>query len=237
MEKENNSSSADNEFLKKNAEILEYGSENPSAETVSSNAAEYLSAEADESKRSCCGNSSAEPVSSNAAKYLSAEGNESKRDFNAKADFVYETSGKNNKKSQERIENQASATKNREGIDEKKEKISAEKERKGSSGEKAAKSQSSESTKRRECFIIPELEELEAYCRARNSKVKAEIFYDFYQSKGWCIGKTRMRDWKAAVRSWEHIINRNLNTYGNANNTRDFSKYIDNQADYGESDI
>ncbi|MBR1768947.1 MAG: hypothetical protein IJ748_00625, partial [Bacteroidales bacterium] len=60
LEKENNSSSADNEFLKKNAEILEYGIDNPNIEPVSSNAAEHLSVEAEKSKMPCCENSSKE---------------------------------------------------------------------------------------------------------------------------------------------------------------------------------
>ena len=59
-------------------------------------------------------------------------------------------------------------------------------------------------------FIIPTVEEIEKYCKERNNNVDAEVFYDFYESKGWLVGKTPMKDWKAAVRTWER--NRTGNT-------------------------
>ena len=52
-------------------------------------------------------------------------------------------------------------------------------------------------------FIPPTVEEVEAYCRERNNSVDAENFVDFYESKGWIVGKTKMKNWKAAVRTWE----------------------------------
>lgn len=52
-------------------------------------------------------------------------------------------------------------------------------------------------------FIKPSLEEVETYCQERNNKVNAQRFIDFYQSKGWKIGKEPMKDWKACVRTWE----------------------------------
>ena len=52
-------------------------------------------------------------------------------------------------------------------------------------------------------FIIPTLEEVQAYCTERNNKVDAEQFIDFYSSKGWYVGKNKMKDWKSAVRTWE----------------------------------
>jgi hypothetical protein len=52
-------------------------------------------------------------------------------------------------------------------------------------------------------FKPPTLEEVQAYCKERNNKVDAERWYDFYSSKGWMIGKNKMKDWKAAVRTWE----------------------------------
>lgn len=59
-----------------------------------------------------------------------------------------------------------------------------------------------EGTKRKR-FIPPSLEEVTAYCKERNNSVNPESFIDFYESKGWCIGKNKMKDWKAAVRTWE----------------------------------
>ena len=52
-------------------------------------------------------------------------------------------------------------------------------------------------------FIKPTIEEIRAYCSERRNNVDAESFYDFYESKGWFVGKNPMKDWKAAVRTWE----------------------------------
>lgn len=52
-------------------------------------------------------------------------------------------------------------------------------------------------------FTKPTLEEVQAYCRERGNKVDAEKFYDHYTSNGWRVGKNPMKDWKAAVRTWE----------------------------------
>lgn len=52
-------------------------------------------------------------------------------------------------------------------------------------------------------FIPPTVEEVQAYCSERNNTVDAQTFVDFYASKGWFVGKNKMKDWKAAVRTWE----------------------------------
>jgi hypothetical protein len=52
-------------------------------------------------------------------------------------------------------------------------------------------------------FIAPTVEEVSAYCRERKNRVDPERFVNFYTSKGWVVGKTPMKDWKAAVRNWE----------------------------------
>ena len=52
-------------------------------------------------------------------------------------------------------------------------------------------------------FIPPTFEEVTEYCSARNNTVNPQAFIDFYESKGWMIGKNKMKDWKAAVRTWE----------------------------------
>ena len=52
-------------------------------------------------------------------------------------------------------------------------------------------------------FIPPTLEDIKNYCIERNNLVDAERFYDFYSSKGWYVGKNKMKDWKAAIRTWE----------------------------------
>lgn len=52
-------------------------------------------------------------------------------------------------------------------------------------------------------FIPPSLEEVQNYCKERGNKVDPEQFINFYESKGWMVGKNKMKDWKAAVRTWE----------------------------------
>ena len=58
-------------------------------------------------------------------------------------------------------------------------------------------------TTKRKRFSPPTIEEVKAYCLERNNNVDAERFIDFYTSNGWQVGKNKMKDWKAAVRTWE----------------------------------
>lgn len=60
-------------------------------------------------------------------------------------------------------------------------------------------------------FKKPTIEEIQAYCNERNNNVDANMFFDFYESKGWKVGKNSMKDWKACVRTWEKTKG-NLNT-------------------------
>ena len=52
-------------------------------------------------------------------------------------------------------------------------------------------------------FTPPTVEEVAAYCKERGNNVNAQRFVDFYAAKGWKIGQNPMKDWKAAVRTWE----------------------------------
>ena len=52
-------------------------------------------------------------------------------------------------------------------------------------------------------FTPPTLDDVLAYVRERGSNVDPQRFLDFYASKGWMVGKNPMKDWKAAVRTWE----------------------------------
>lgn len=52
-------------------------------------------------------------------------------------------------------------------------------------------------------FIPPTLEEVALYCVERHNHVDAGKFVDYYSSNGWRVGKNPMKDWKAAVRTWE----------------------------------
>lgn len=55
----------------------------------------------------------------------------------------------------------------------------------------------------RKRFSPPSVDEVAAYCRERGNTVDAQTFCDFYAAKGWRVGAQPMRDWKAAVRTWE----------------------------------
>jgi len=46
------------------------------------------------------------------------------------------------------------------------------------------------------------LEEVKAYCAEKEFNIDAERFIDFYTSKGWFVGRNKMKDWQAAVRNW-----------------------------------
>jgi len=51
--------------------------------------------------------------------------------------------------------------------------------------------------------IPPKIEDVKNYCKERNNNVDPDKWFDFYTSKGWMVGKNKMKDWKAAVRTWE----------------------------------
>jgi len=55
----------------------------------------------------------------------------------------------------------------------------------------------------RGAFAPPTLSEVSSYCAERCNTVDPERFIDFYASKGWMVGKNKMKDWMAAVRNWE----------------------------------
>lgn len=60
-----------------------------------------------------------------------------------------------------------------------------------------------DSVKKTKRFIAPSVDDVRAYCRERGNSVNADSFVNFYESKGWKVGKEPMKDWKAAVRTWE----------------------------------
>lgn len=53
-------------------------------------------------------------------------------------------------------------------------------------------------------FQKPTLEQVKAYCQERNNSVNPEKWLAHYEANGWRVGKNPMKDWKAAVRTWEH---------------------------------
>lgn len=60
-----------------------------------------------------------------------------------------------------------------------------------------------EKIQKKKSFTPPTLEQVEAYCLERKNKVDAQRFVDYYTANGWQVGKNKMKDWKATVRTWE----------------------------------
>lgn len=65
------------------------------------------------------------------------------------------------------------------------------------------KNDKNEKKKESRTFVPPSLQEVIEYCNERNKGVDPERWFNFYQAKGWMVGKNKMKDWKAAVRTWE----------------------------------
>ena len=63
-------------------------------------------------------------------------------------------------------------------------------------------------------FTPPSIDEVRAYCQERGNGVDAERFIDYYNANGWRVGKNAMKDWKAAVRTWEKNGYSNGGSYG-----------------------
>lgn len=73
-------------------------------------------------------------------------------------------------------------------------------------------------------FVKPTLDEVKAYCLERNNGVDAEKWYNHYSANGWKVGKNPMKDWKAAVRTWERSDDGGKPKY---QRTADYDKYTD----------
>jgi hypothetical protein len=58
-------------------------------------------------------------------------------------------------------------------------------------------------------FTPPVLEEVISYCRERKNNVEANNFLNHYETNGWMRGKTKIKDWKACIRTWEAKDNNN----------------------------
>ena len=72
---------------------------------------------------------------------------------------------------------------------------------------------------KKERFKPPSLQEVQEYCNERQNDIQAYKFVNFYQSKGWKVGNQPMKDWQAAVRTWEQKNKENGQSISNnANN-------------------
>ena len=92
----------------------------------------------------------------------------------------------------------AKHAKTKEKEKEKEKEKTKEKEKEKESKEKVASGDAPSSR-----FVPPTVEEVVAYCLERQNGIDPQSFVDFYASKNWMVGKTKMSDWKASVRTWE----------------------------------
>lgn len=82
--------------------------------------------------------------------------------------------------------------------------------------ERAAAAAATTPAPAREVFKKPKLEEIKQYCDERGNLIDAQHFFDYYEACGWAVGKgKKMKDWRAAVRTWESngIINKTRTTH------------------------
>lgn len=105
--------------------------------------------------------------------------------------------------------------------------------------EKEIDSSASTTTKRKR-FEKPTLSEIKAYCIERGNKVDAQHFFDYYESNGWKVGKNSMKNWQAAVRTWEKNSYTNTTKQTKKTNTEQTLDAIykvmnESEVEYGES--
>ncbi|MCM1031597.1 MAG: hypothetical protein NC410_09195 [Oscillibacter sp.] len=77
--------------------------------------------------------------------------------------------------------------------------------------EENQKKEKSSAKKERKVFIPPSVDEVSQYCKENNYTISPWRFVNYYTSNGWMVGKNKMKDWKAAVRTWQSKENENGN--------------------------
>lgn len=83
-------------------------------------------------------------------------------------------------------------------------------------------------SKEKRRFLPPSAEDVEKYCQERKNGIDAQAFVDFYAAKNWMVGKNKMSDWRACVRTWEQ---RRKNERSSASSNR-FHNFEERQTDY-----
>lgn len=106
--------------------------------------------------------------------------------------------------------------------------------------EKEIHSSAKNTTTKRKRFEKPTLSEIKAYCIERNNNVDAQHFFDHYESNGWKVGKNSMKNWQAAVRTWEKNSYTNTTKQTKKTNTEQTLDAIykvmnESEVEYGES--
>lgn len=86
----------------------------------------------------------------------------------------------------------------------------------------------------RKKFTPPTLEEVQVYCKERKNDIDAEKWHNYYTSNGWKVGKNPMKDWKAAVRTWEQYSKGQLPNKSKNSNFNNFESRYDKDPTYIE---
>ena len=90
--------------------------------------------------------------------------------------------------------------------------------------------QKKDSYESKERFVAPTVEEVRAYCVSRGNRINPDTFVNFYSSKGWMVGKNKMKDWKACVKTWEQT-EKEKNRPGKKNTFSGYGSQRDYDAD------
>ena len=72
-------------------------------------------------------------------------------------------------------------------------------------------------------FSPPSFDDVKSYCLERENGVDPQAFVDWYTSNGWKVGKNPMKDWKAAVRTWERKDERSKEESSKSESTNPFA--------------
>ena len=85
-----------------------------------------------------------------------------------------------------------------------------------------------ENIQKKNRFVAPSVDEVQAYCNERNNQVDAQKFVDYYTANGWKVGKNAMKDWKACVRTWErNNYDRPLNSVPSRSGGNEFTALLE----------
>ena len=83
--------------------------------------------------------------------------------------------------------------------------------------EKTKEKENGDSADKPRRFTKPTVANIRDYCRERGNGIDPQRFFDFYEAKGWCVGNQPMKDWQAAVRTWESRESAKPPDHGTAN--------------------
>lgn len=86
-------------------------------------------------------------------------------------------------------------------------------------------------------FKSPAIEEISTYCKERNNTINPQTFIDHYTGNGWMVGKNKMKDWKAVIRTWETREGNNATGNGTFKRQIRTERDANNQAGLDEADL